>query len=271
MQAKHCKVITTCFAGRSVRQVTTLCGDPPGPFLHAQVFPDAEAVLRLVRLLHELERQVDPGVPCDTLVVNNDAGWEKGNRFLREIDGTRTRTGVLRVLTRKNYGSSLGGYDHAFRHFRDRYEYWTFTEDDILLTGEGYFARCVEAFEREAGTGFVAIQGLSRAPLLHAHGGVGTTHRDILDGVVALWGHLPHRRAHESQEDDDHAVLGEVLFTNLIERLGFRLRTLDAPPVHAFAYEYMRMHGLLPPAAPLLPRLLRRAVRITNRLAGRAK
>ncbi|MBS0335298.1 MAG: hypothetical protein JSS40_00440 [Proteobacteria bacterium] len=242
---------------------TDMCGDPLGPFMHAQNFPNPESVLDLVALNLEFERKVDPGVECDTILVNNDTGWRKGNSYLASIDGSRTFAGRLTVLNRGNFGTSLGGYNHAYERFRDRYDYWTFTEDDILISGERWYARCIETFESREDTGFVAIQGLSREHALHAHGGVGTTHVRILDAVRRTWGSLPHRQADETQTDHDHIIFGEVLFTNLISRMGHRLVTMDAdPPLYTFAYDHMRnTRGMV-----YRPGLLRRALRKVSRV-----
>jgi hypothetical protein len=271
--ARNCKVITTCFAGREVRMENAMCGDPPGLFMHAQNFPDRESVLELLAVVHEIERKVDPGAGCDTIIVNNDVGWKKGNRYLASLDGTRTFSGMLTVVTRENFGSSLGGYNHAYECFRDKYAYWTFTEDDILITGNQWLARCIETFERRDDTGFVAIQGLSRGFALHAHGGVGTTHVGVLDDVRRVWGSLPHRQRHESQTDVDHAIFGEVLFTNVISRMGRRLVTVDSDsPLYSFAYDYMmQARGLrVRTRRPrLLPRVLRKVSRVTKGWAAK--
>jgi hypothetical protein len=242
--ARNCKVITTCFVGREVRYETAICGDPPGPFLHAQVFPDAESVLELLELNREFELAVDPGVECDTILVNNDVGWERGNRFLASLDGTRTFAGRFRVLTRENFGVSLGGYNHAYGQLGTEYDYWTFAEDDILITGDKWLARCLDDLRLEDGVGFVAIQGLSRDYALHAHAGMGTTHVSVLEAVRKIWGTLPHRRRDETQNNIDHIIFGEVLFTHLIHRLGRRLVTVQSErPLYTFAYDYMRQTG----------------------------
>lgn len=270
---RNCKVIATCFAGRELRLEHASCGDPPGVFLHAQNFPDADSVLELVSLVRELECRGDPGAECDTIIVNNDVGWTKGNRFLDSIGGTKTHSGMFRVLHRKNFGSSLGAYNHAYDTFQSQYDYWTFTEDDVLINGDRWLSRCVSAFEDQENVGFVAIQGLSHAWALHAHGGVGLTHVSILNSVKQVWGALPHRLESESQGDDDHVVFGEVLFTNIIERMGRRLVTVQSDvPLYTFAYDYMmRTQGrhVRTRRTKLMPRLLRKVSRLSEDLAER--
>ena len=236
---RNCKVIATCFAGREVREHPEMCGEPFGPFGHAQNFPDAASVLELMKLVVGYERSVHPGVPCDTIIVNNDTGWTPGNAFLASLDGTPTRTGRFKVLTRKNEGSSLGGYDFAYEQLADQYDYWVFTEDDILLTGHGYFAQCIAQLA-DPKVGFVAIQGLSSVHALHAHGGVGATRSSVLAHVRQTWGTLPYAQG-GAQSEHEHTVWGEVLFTNLISRLGYDLVTLtSSSPAYTFAYHEIK-------------------------------
>ena len=248
-----------------------MCGDPPGLFMHAQNFPDPESVLELVSTIRELECKVDPGIECDTIIVNNDVGWKRGNRYLASLDGARTLSGVFKIVDRENYGSSLGGYNYAYEKFKHLYDYWTFTEDDILINGDQWLARCIETFERHEDTGFVAIQGLSKVFALHAHGGVGTTHVSILDAVHKVWGSLPHRQRDETQDPIEHTIFGEVLFTNIISRMGRQLVTVKSDtPLYAFAYEYMmQTRGFRAKAyrPKLFPRVLRKIARMSNELA----
>ena len=224
-------------------------GDPPGPYEHSQNFPTPEKVLELVAYNYELERRVDPGVESDTIIVNNDVGWVKGNKYLESIRDTKIARGQLLVINRENYGRAFGGYNRAYGMFRNQYEYWTFTEDDILVIGDKYFKICIDAFNRKRRTGFVAIQGLSHAIGLHAHGGVGTTRVDVLEMVYSKLGKLPHCEATQSQAYDQIIVHGEVAFTNSIMKLGYELVNVRADrPLYSYAYDHMR--GIVPCAAP---------------------
>ncbi|MBI4178982.1 class I SAM-dependent methyltransferase [bacterium] len=218
-----------------------MSGDPPGLFTHCQNFPTPEAVLELIEYSCEIERAIDPGVEVDTIIVNNDVGWERGNKFLDSVNDTRTYSGRFKVIHRENYGRSFGGYNRAHELFRDHYDYWTFTEDDILIVGHQYFKRCIEAFNKHERTGFVAIQGLSREHRLHAHGGVGTTRIDVLNAVRAKFNKLPHCERHRPQDMSAIIFEGEIAFTNAIAELGFSLVTAESPePLYSYAYDHMR-------------------------------
>lgn len=243
--ARNCKVIVTCFMGREVRKTTTICGLPPGFFNHSQNFPDEDSVLDLVKLNYELECQADPGVECDTIIVNNDIGWQKGNDYLNSIDNTDTYGGKLRVLHRKNYGRSFGGYNRAFEVFRDDYDYWMFTEDDILIIKENYYRTCIEEFEGQDNVGFVAVQGVSQIglgkPVLHVHSGAGLSHVDVLGTLYHKFGMLPHSREDQSQSYEAIIEEGEMAFTHEIHKLGYQLVTVGAKtPLYIYAYDHLR-------------------------------
>jgi len=243
--ARNCKVIVTCFMGRVIRKTTTIDGRPPGFFVHSQNFPDEESVLDLVKLNYELECQSDPGVECDTIIVNNDIGWQKGNDFLKSIDNMKTYGGKLKVLNRRNYGRSFGGYNRAFEVFKDDYDYWIFTEDDILIIKERYYEKCIKAFEEKENVGFVAIQGLSdlglRETILHAHSGAGISHTNVLNVLYNKLGMLPHSREDTCQSYAAIIENGEIAFTNEIHKLGYELAAMGCKtPLYIYAYDYMR-------------------------------
>jgi hypothetical protein len=257
---KNCKVIATCFAGKRVQEYTEIAGNPPLMIYHAQNFPTSESVLDLVKLNVEQERTVDPGVPCDTIIVNNDIGWSIGNEYLDSIDNTPTYSGIIRVLHCENWGRSFGAYNGAYQKFKDDYDYWIFTEDDILINGHNYYKIALDNFHRDKKIGFVALQGISIDGLdgetgehvKHAHSGAGLTHVSILNELNAKLGKLPHCEKHEPQTYEECIIRGEIAFTNEILKLGYKLVTVESDyPLYWCAYDYMR--GIRVDAKPTLP------------------
>jgi len=249
MKTKNCKVIATCFVGKRVQEFTQIAGNPPLMIYHAQNFPTAESVLDLIKLNIEQEKTVDPGVPCDTIIVNNDVGWSKGNEYLDAVNNTAIHSGILRVLHCENWGRSFGAYNGAYQKFKNEYDYWIFTEDDILINGHNYYKIALDNFNRYENTGFVALQGVSIDGLdgesgehaKHAHSGAGLTHVKILNELNAKLGKLPHCDKNESQDYLECIRNGEIAFTNEILRLGYDLRTVESDyPLYWFAYDYMR-------------------------------
>ena len=259
IQMKNCKVIATCFVGKRVQEHTKAAGNPPLMIYHAQNFPTAESALELMELNIEQERTVDPGIPCDTIIVNNDVGWEPGNNYLNSINMTPTHSGVIRILHRENWGRSFGAYNEAYQKFRNDYEYWIFTEDDILINGDNYFKIARDTYNRNATTGFVAFQGVTNDGLdgetgdhvKHAHSGAGLTHIRILNELNEKFGKLPHQDRTQSQTYDDNIRYGEIAFTNEIFKLGYELVTVESEhPLYWFAYDYMK--GIRIDAKPTL-------------------
>lgn len=247
-KANVAKVIATSFVPRVVRETTQLAGEPLGYFSHSQNFPTEDSVIGLLEFTLERESKCDPGVPVDLLIVNNDTGWEKGRVFLEKIDGKVIRSGTVRVVNRANYGRSFGAYNHAFAVFGNEYDYFIFTEDDILVARDGYASIAIDTFRETARCGFVAYQGLSRKSLdlgpedsFAAHGGVGLSSSQILHEVAKRYGCLPHCDEQSPQGYFDIIRGGEVAFTNKIHRLGYRLASIPRGiKLYDFAYDVMR-------------------------------
>ena len=272
---KNCKVIATCFIGRK-RVILNTCvvGYPPLMAIHSQNFPSEESILELLKLNVEQERLVDPGVPCDTVIVNSDTGWQKGNEYLDSINNTSTRTGIFRVVHRPNIGISYGAYNDAYQKYKDEYAYWIFTEDDILINSNNYFKAAIDYYNQKKDTGFVAFIGLSMEGcggetgehLKHAHNAAGITHVDILNEVNRKHGNLPYADNSDSQTYPDVILYGEVAFTNEIMKLGYELRTMESDcPLYWFAYDFMR--GIRIDAKPSLFNLIKwRVMRINGHL-----
>jgi hypothetical protein len=217
---------------------------------HSQNFPTKDSILELLKLILSEEISINPGVEVmDTIIVNNDTGWSRGNDWLKSVDGTKTHSGKIIVLNRNNSGRSFGGYNEAFRKYKNDYDYWIFTEDDILINGDEYFSKSISEFKSDKEIGFLALQGISNEGLngqfgpevIHAHGGVGITSTKVLTELVKKLGALPFANETQSQEYYDIIQLGEIAFTNQITRLGYKLGVLKKHfPLHWFAWDKMR-------------------------------
>ncbi len=242
---KVCKVITTVFLGRVIREETALCGDPEGLFNHSQNFPTPESVVDLIKLIVSLEKKNDPGLSTDVVIVNNDVDYEDGNDYLRSLEGVKIHSGKIKILFRKNIGRSFGGYNHAFKKFRKKYDYFIFTEDDILVNYDGYAKKAVELFDKHENVGAVAYQSTSLQNLegesgdefLHIHGGVCLSSTKVLNELYEKLGNLPY-----SSVDEDYMEIirkGEIPFSNEIHKMGYDLINMEEK-VYEYAYDYMR-------------------------------
>jgi len=247
---RTCKVITTCFQGRMERPNTTMIGEPSCMCNHSQNFPTEDSVLRLLKLILSEELSVDPGVTnMDTVIVNNNVNWSIGNDWLNSINGTKTHSGKIIILNRDNFGRSFGGYNEAFQKYKNDYDYWIFTEDDILINGKEYFSKSILEFESDKEIGFLALQGINNEGLygksgpevVHAHGGVGLSNTKVLNELTEKLGSLPFADESKSQEYYDIIELGEIAFTNQISRLGYKLEVLKKDyPLHWYAWDKIR-------------------------------
>lgn len=161
---------------------------------------------------------IDGGMDFDTLVVCN--GW---GAYLHWADyhGMKTANGVLSVWSRPNSGGSFGGYNWAFRN--TDYDGFLFTEDDIIVCGDNYYKRLVDAIHSEPRVGFVCLIGESRKEeTRHCHGGVGFTTRKRLKLNVDKNGDLPH--PHALGWNQREAIRkGEIPFTSGIRERGYSL------------------------------------------------
>jgi hypothetical protein len=198
-----------------------------------QDVPTKEGVLEMMKDVVAFEDKYDAGVQVDTLIINNDAGFKEGNDYIESLHGTRTRNGVIKTITRPFLGWSFGGYNLAVQSFSD-YEFYLFTEDDILVGGDGYYKKLIErwvALENlNTQPGFLALVNVvNHAYGLHCGGGVGLTTNKILTKLITRHGSLPHYNRLDNsnhtweQRREKHILDGEVAFTNKIFGLGFNL------------------------------------------------
>lgn len=245
---KVAKVITTSFVPRTVREHSGLTGSPLGFFMHSQNFPSRESILDLINFTVRIEENAKPGASVDLIIVNNDAGWREGNEFLDRLHGRQFGHGKVHVIHRENFGRSFGGYNHAFKLLRNKYDYFIFTEDDILVARDGYASIAIKTFLNVRNCGFVAYQGITdvaldlpRGDAISAHGGVGLSSTKVLDDVVQHYGVLPHVEKKSSQAHLDIIRNGEIPFTNKIHKLGYQLVSVpDEIKLYDFAYDVMR-------------------------------
>lgn len=222
----NCKVIATSFEGR--REIRTNSMFPQ----HNQHIKCTEDILKMLKNVVATEDEFDAGVPMDTILVVSGNSYKEGVDYVLSLDGQKTRNGIIRSFVRENVGGSFGAYSDAFNKYD--YDYWLFTEDDILVGGDKYYKKLIRKFEKtksHRGVGFVAlIRCVENHPLgIHADGGVGLSHKSVLGKVNKKWGCLPH---HKEEGWDKTAIIreGEVAFTNAIYDIGYEIIVyLDRP------------------------------------------
>jgi hypothetical protein len=245
-----CKVIATYFGPRRRNK-----GGP------------ASAIEFLSKVI-ENERNLDSGRFMHTVIVNHKlpkgaVGRKESLEYLDSIDGTPTRNGVIKVISRpwnRGVGGSYASFSWAFSKFRKEYTYWFFTEDDVVQIRGGYFQGAVEQIEK--GKDIAYVCAFRHTPLeltklrhpLHCHAACGATHVKYLEEVYKKYKKLPHSNhpmpkvnqgeikkgvlsAFENEEGKawyrKFELEGEVAFTNVYVKEGYKLEDIksDQPVV----------------------------------------
>lgn len=245
------KVIATCFKAKRVVENTTLTGDPLGFFWHSQNFQSSEDIIELIKLHISLEMNSMPGADRDLIIVNSDFNCKKGNSFIKEIDQMDIPNGKVICITRENIGLSFGAYNAAFQKFKDQYDYFLFTEDDVVIFQDNYLKIGIDILNQDKRNGFVAYVGVSKITKGHwkeldlnkntaysCHGAIGLASSKVLKEVLAKHGCLPHFNGNDYLKS---ITFGEVAFPNSILQLGYKL--VDQPKEMMLglpAYDVMR-------------------------------
>tara|TARA_R110001592_G_scaffold45542_10_gene145653 strand:- start:616 stop:2103 length:1488 start_codon:yes stop_codon:yes gene_type:complete len=174
---------------------------------HSGEIPKHSGVSNTIGFIKELlknERTVDSGVFMDTILINHDVSDitkdKEAKKFLESIDGTPTRNGVIKVINRpfdNGIGGGFGSFNHAYQKHKEDYEYWFFTEDNVIQTKDNYFKQSIKQLEENERVGYIC--GYRHTTLKnneheksHCHGGCGTTHISHLNKVNKNRGELSY-------------------------------------------------------------------------------
>lgn len=234
---KAAKVIATCFVPKIYVPKTYLVGDPLGYFGHSQNCNTPNDVIDLIKFNIELEKKCDPGTDRDLIIVNNNVNYEIGNKFLDKISNTQIGNGQIKCVTRENTGRSFGAFNEAFLRFKNDYDFFLFTEDDIIISKDNYLKIGIDIWNKNPNAGFVSYisttkvgkwhwkeLGLNKNLAFSCHGATGLSSSKILNKVVEKYGSLPF---YQGSDRDKDITFGEVALPNSILRLGHDL--IDIP------------------------------------------
>ncbi len=248
------KVISTCFIKRSYRANSYLIGDPLGYFGHSQNFQTANDVIKLIKFNISIEKKFNPGVKKrDIIIVNNDVGNKKGNKFLKKLTKVKIPFGKIVILNRKNYGMSFGAYNHAFKKLNHKYDFFLFTEDDIIVCRENYLKIGIEILKKTKKAGFLSyvhttkvnksyfeIIGEKKYVPISCHGAIGLSSTTLLKKIYKKCGKLPHFKGNDYVKN---IAFGEVAFPNSFLKIGYRI--IDFPrDFISFEPAYDMMRGI---------------------------
>jgi len=218
---KVCKIIATYFGQRTERDFNFRHRKrAPWPS-HRQFSCGPEGVLSMIKDQVSIETDVDAGVECDTIIVNNRSGFKEGDEYIRSINGQKTRSGGIISIEMDNIGGQFGSYDRAYSEFAGKYDYWILNEDDIVITGYHYYKKLIDKNEScYAIIGIVYPSVYDRRVPLHAASAALLLHKDVLEQIKKINGKLPHPviNSYKARVRD-----GEIAWSQRIEELGYKI------------------------------------------------
>jgi galactoside O-acetyltransferase len=206
--AKCCKVIVTYFGSRRPRNNNTTT---------------PENTLELLKHHIDTDEQIDPGVSCDTIIINNQAGFHEGNLYVDSLNNTNSKNGKYLCYTRENTGGSFAGYNFAYQKHKNDYDYFCFLEDDVIITREGVFKEAINLLESSPNIGFVSLAPIvSCVGGMHSGGGCGYASTKNLNIISKETGSLPHNN-NTSYGDFEYI---EQKFTSIYYQHGMTIENL---------------------------------------------
>lgn len=135
----------------------------------------------LINEIIDLETNLDKGYPTDTIFVINKCGIPELDNHLNKFNNNKTYNGVIKVIQRSNTGLSFGAYLETYYKLKEKYDYWFFSEDDVLVYKENYIKIFIENLS--GNTSFVALSPISNHIKPHCGGGCGLTSTYFMDKV----------------------------------------------------------------------------------------
>lgn len=192
---------------------------------------------QLVKCLTGFHTHIDGGLDYDTIIIcnrENNNTLNAAEKILQMYDGKKTKNGKFIVEFRENKGISFGAYNYAYNKFKNEYDYFFFTEDDIIFNATNWYMnlyyRWKELEQDVPNLGFLCAKGIG-ADIhtgIHCHGGIGLTSKEILDLMINT------ESEHFNWDGDlynSNTLKGEMVETRFTSRL---VRNFDKA---LFAYE----------------------------------
>jgi hypothetical protein len=234
---RNCKVIATYFGPR-------------------RYFPRGiEDTINLIKEVVENEINLDPGVDLDVIIVNHDFENPQVTDFLNSINGIKINRGNLIILNRPwetGTGMSYASYDYAFKKYKADYDYWFFTEDDVITILPDYYNIAKNQLLSSGNNSFIGCHRCVLEPgvPVHAHSGCGLTTKELLEkATYRNNGSLPHSKLPMPIEVSDYVksmdrdrflessllgewyrsaeIEGEIAFTNIYNQMGFSINNIE--------------------------------------------
>jgi hypothetical protein len=230
----YCKINTTAYnPNKAVKE----WGVRSWPF-HPQDLHTPELYRKMIVELFEVERDCDPGVDVDSYMVVYKDQWGLWKDW-EQYDNQPIKRGTFHVIFEERDGGNYQMFNKAYQMIKDKYEWFIFTCDDIMVFGDQYYKKLLDRWEEAEKEmpklGYLALQGGGEfkedEPQNHVQGSIGMTKKSILEEVCAInGGELPHPKAEPwTQEANIHE--GEIPFTKKILGLGYHFANYNSDQV----------------------------------------
>jgi hypothetical protein len=213
---KNCKINTTAYNPmKSVKMGENW------PF-HPQDLHTPQLYQKMIERLFRVEKETDPGVDVDSYMVVYKDKWGLWQDWI-QFDNQPIKRGTFYVLFEERNGGNYQMFNMCYQKIKDKYDWFIFTCDDIMVFGDQYYKKILERWEE--GCGYVALQGggeiLPEEMQHHVQGSIGLTSKKILEEVCKINnGELPHNKK-EPWTQEANIFEGEIPFTNKILELGY--------------------------------------------------
>jgi hypothetical protein len=250
--SKNCKVIATYFGPRRNK--------PNGV---------DETILFWEEKILKYEYEIDPGVDMDTIIINHDFKNEKVKDYLNSLDGKQTKRGEVRIYNRdweEGIGGSFASFNKGFEIFMNEYDYWFFTEDNVIMIHDNYYNMALNQLKNSDDVFICCMRaGAINHKIKHCDGACGLTSKNILLELYTKLGNLPYSKQPIDKKIQDRiknndlmafksihnevktapsswyykfCYEGEVKFTNEIINLGYSISELECNEKVAMWHEY---------------------------------
>lgn len=231
---KYCKVISTYFGSRHRRAPSGGSNRGIEWPRHGQYAKDANMSLDNLKFVLDVENNLDSGVSHDTIVVNNDSGFDEGREWLNSLHESKTKNGKFLVVHRENKGRNFAAFRGAYEKYKDEYDYFMFIADDHVMLAVDYYKKTLIQYkkdEKENNGCLVSLAGTSdiRSWPIHAHDGMILIHKKYIEEGIERFGPLPSADDsinYISENSDviyDHVEFGEIPFSNRYVQLGYKI------------------------------------------------
>jgi hypothetical protein len=211
-----------------------------------------QEVIELFKRQIQAHRDYNPKVSMDLIIVNHDNEDQEVYDLLKEYEGQKVSRGKIKIIHRPRISSDLsfGSFKYAFFLLQNEYDYWFFSEDDVVPIKSGVIPELIKVLNSNEDVGFVGAVNLpSPSDYIiseegyinsdHIHGGIGLTSTKKMKQVAEVVPEYLQTPNILNQEKTNEQVFSysndqghEISFTKDFIKAGFKLKVI--PPTENF-------------------------------------